>query len=68
MVTVKRDGTIIDLVVVESSGRAELDEAAKRIVRLAAPFAPFTGDMAEFDQVEITRTWRFARGDQLSSI
>ena len=44
-----------------------LDQAAQRIVRLAAPFAPFTGDLAEYDRLEIIRTWRFARGDRLSS-
>ncbi|UUY09245.1 energy transducer TonB [Pseudomonas sp. J452] len=67
MVAVNRDGTINDLQIVESSGQPALDEAAKRIVRLAAPFAPFTGDMAEFDIVQITRTWRFERSDRLSS-
>ncbi len=45
-----------------------LDQAAMRIVRLAAPFAPFSGELAQnFDQVEIIRTWRFERGDRLSS-
>jgi protein TonB len=44
-----------------------LDQAAMRIVHLAAPYAPFTGDLAEFDRLEIIRTWRFERGDRLSS-
>ena len=44
-----------------------LDQAAQRIVRLAAPFAPFTGDLADIDRLEIIRTWRFERGDRLSS-
>ena len=44
-----------------------LDQAAQRIVRLAAPYAPFTGDLADIDRLEIIRTWRFARGDRLSS-
>ena len=44
------------------------EEAALDIVRLSAPFAPFYGELAaQFDQVEIIRTWRFERGDRLSS-
>ncbi|MFB4392469.1 MULTISPECIES: TonB family protein [unclassified Pseudomonas] len=67
MVSINRDGSLHEVLVLESSGEAVLDQAAQRIVRLSAPFAPFTGDMAEFDRLEIIRTWRFARGDRLSS-
>lgn len=68
LVVVDRNGAVQELRVLESSGQAVLDEAAMRIVRLAAPFAPFTGELAKtFDQVEIIRTWRFERGDKLSS-
>ena len=68
LVIVDRNGAVQELRVLESSGQAVLDEAAMRIVRLAAPFAPFSGELAQkFDQVEIIRTWRFERGDRLSS-
>lgn len=67
MVSINHDGSLYEVLVLESSGQPVLDQAAQRIVRLAAPFAPFTGDMAEFDRLEIIRTWRFARGDKLSS-
>ncbi|EIK54901.1 TonB domain-containing protein [Stutzerimonas stutzeri TS44] len=68
LVTINRDGTVQELRVLESSGQPVLDEAALRIVRLAAPFAPFSGELGQkFDQVEIIRTWRFERGDRLSS-
>ncbi|MDF2487496.1 MAG: TonB family protein [Pseudomonas sp.] len=67
MVSINRDGSLFEVLVLESSGQPLLDQAAQRIVRLAAPFAPFTGDLAEFDRLEIIRTWRFARGDRLSS-
>ena len=54
--------------ILESSGHPVLDRAALNIVRTAAPFAPFTGELAaNYDQVEIIRTWRFERGDRLSS-
>ncbi|KTC39053.1 energy transducer TonB [Pseudomonas sp. ABAC61] len=67
MVSINRDGSLYEVLVLESSGQPLLDQAAQRIVRLAAPFAPFTGDLADIDRLEIIRTWRFARGDKLSS-
>lgn len=67
LVTIRRDGTLQEVQILESSGQTILDQAALRIVRLAAPFAPLTGDLAEFDRLEIVRTWRFERGDRLFS-
>lgn len=67
LVSINRDGTIYEVQILESSGQQVLDQAALRIVRLAAPFAPFTGDLADIDRLEIIRTWRFERGDRLSS-
>lgn len=67
LVTIRRDGSLQEVQILESSGHAVLDQAALRIVRLAAPFAPLTGDLAGFDQLEIVRTWRFERGDRLFS-
>ena len=67
MVSINRDGSLYEVLVLESSGHPLLDQAAQRIVRLAAPFAPFTGDLADIDRLEIIRTWKFARGDKLSS-
>lgn len=67
MVSINRDGSLYEVLVLESSGQPLLDQAAQRIVRLAAPFAPFSGDLSDIDRLEIIRTWRFARGDKLSS-
>jgi periplasmic protein TonB len=67
LVSINRDGTLYEVQVLEPSGQPLLDQAALRIVRLAAPFAPFTGDLADIDRLEIIRTWRFERGDRLSS-
>lgn len=67
LVSINRDGTLYEVLVLESSGEPILDQAAQRIVRLAAPYAPFTGDLADIDRLEIIRTWRFERGDRLSS-
>lgn len=67
MVSINRDGSLYEVLILESSGQPLLDQAAQKIVRLAAPFAPFSGDLADIDRLEIIRTWKFARGDKLSS-
>lgn len=67
MVSINRDGSLYEVLVLESSGQPLLDQAAQKIVRLAAPFAPFSGDLSDIDRLEIIRTWKFARGDKLSS-
>jgi protein TonB len=60
-VAVKPDGSVYSIQVRRSSGYSALDDAAVRIVRLAAPFAPFPGELAEeADVLVITRTWNFS--------
>lgn len=67
LVSINRDGTLREVQILESSGHRILDNAAQRIVRLAAPYAPFTGDLMDVDVLEIIRTWRFEPGDTISS-
>jgi len=65
-VTLRPDGSVESVELDRSSGLKALDEAAFRIVRLAAPFAPFPPDVArDTDLLVITRTWFFAQGDRL---
>jgi protein TonB len=60
LVTVRSDGQLEDVRILESSGFAVLDEAAIRIVRLAAPFPPFPEALAaSTDKLEIVRRWQF---------
>ena len=67
-VVVRADGTIDAIRIVKSSGFKLLDDAAVRIVKLAAPFAPFPADIrAEADMLDITRTWQFLSGNTLRS-
>lgn len=60
LVAIRANGTIDHIEVLESSGHSVLDDAAKRIVHLAAPFAPFPEAMRrKSDVIEIIRTWQF---------
>lgn len=60
-VDVLPDGSVDDIRVLRSSGHEILDEAAVRIVRLSAPFAPLPPEITEqVDILTITRTWQFS--------
>ncbi len=67
-VAIKADGTVEAIDVNRPSGHKVLDDAAKHIVRLAAPFAAFPPDIAkDVDILHITRTWTFTTGDRFVS-
>lgn len=62
-VLLDREGNILRVELAASSGHQVLDDAARRIVELASPFAPFPQEMRDrYDQLMITRTWVF-QGD-----
>jgi protein TonB len=51
-----------------SSGHRILDDAARRIVQMAAPFGAFTPDIRrDYDILEFTRSWTFTRHNQLET-
>jgi protein TonB len=63
-----KNGEIESLQIIESSGSALLDDAAKRIVQLSGPFDPMTGELgAETDILYITRTWEFQSSNSVIS-
>lgn len=65
-VAIKQDGELERVEISRSSGHQVLDEAARRIVRLAAPYAVFPEAVRrDTDILEITRTWSFTGADQL---
>jgi protein TonB len=67
-VAIRADGEVESVEVNHSSGHQVLDQAAVRIVRLAAPFARFPDDIrVDTDILHITRTWTFTRSDQVVS-
>jgi len=59
-VALNKDGSINDIIIRRSSGHKVLDDAAIRIVELAAPYSAFPEDIAaQTDILHITRTWQF---------
>jgi protein TonB len=68
MVAILPDGTLKEVELLESSGHKVLDDAAVRIVRLSAPYAPFPDELRQStDVLEIIRTWQFRKNSSLRS-
>ncbi len=62
LAVIRHDGTLEECRILDSSGIAVLDQAALRIVRLAAPFSHFPVEMRKsYDRLELVRGWKFAR-------
>lgn len=67
-VSINAEGAVTRIEVNRSSGHKTLDDAARRIVQMASPYSPFPPDIRrDTDILEITRTWHFTQGDQLSA-
>jgi len=61
-VGINQGGSIDSIDIQRSSGLPQLDQAATRIVRLAAPYSPLPEYISNsVDVLHITRTWRFSR-------
>ncbi len=68
LVVIREDGTLKEVRLLDSSGHKALDEAALRIVRLAAPYRDFSVEMRkDYDVLEIIRTWQFSQAGRLDS-
>ena len=67
-VSINHDGSLNRVDINRSSGYKVLDDAAKRIVQMASPYSPFPPDIRrDTDILEITRTWYFTQGNQVSA-
>jgi protein TonB len=63
--TLRPDGSLALLEILQSSGSSDLDHAAQQIVRMASPFQPFPEAMRQqADLVSITRTFTFTRAGE----
>ena len=67
-VTIKSDGTVDKVEINRSSGHRILDDAARRIVTMAGPYAAFPSDIRQdTDILVITRNWNFTSNNQLET-
>ena len=67
-VTIRSDGAVDKVEINRSSGHKILDDAARRIVQMAGPYAPFPPDIRrDTDILEITRSWFFTNHDSLET-
>jgi len=63
-VTIGADGKLLETAVRRTSGHAEIDEAALRILKLAAPYDRFPNELtAKHDEIRIAYEWQFLGGD-----
>ena len=62
-VTIGSDGKLLQTLVRRTSGHVEIDEAAMRILKLAAPYEPFSSELSlKHDQIRIAYEWQFLGG------
>lgn len=69
-VDIRPDGSVPEggIVISRSSGHAVLDEAAKKIVRMGAPYAPVSEDVLQgSEMLTVIRTWKFESDRGLST-
>ena len=67
-VTIGADGRLVSTRVRRSSGHAEIDEAALRILKLASPYDPFPKELnATHDEIRIAYEWQFLGGESGAS-
>ncbi len=67
-VSINADGSVRNIRLLRPSGQKVLDDAAIRIVQLAAPFAPLPPEISkDTDILHITRTWEFLNQKGLST-
>lgn len=64
-VAVRRDGSVEQTHIIQSSGIPLLDSTALRIVKLAAPFPPLPETSENVDILHVTRTWQFLPGGEV---
>ncbi|MCP5159067.1 MAG: TonB family protein [Gammaproteobacteria bacterium] len=65
-VAIRADGGLREVRILRSSGNVELDRAAQRIVKLAAPYPPFSSELRQqADLLKIESPWRFDPGGRV---
>ena len=68
-VAIGPQGNLVDIVVRKSSGDRTIDQAALRILRLAAPFEPLPPSLtAEFETLRFAYEWNFVAGETPAAV
>jgi protein TonB len=63
-VSIRRDGSLGEVIVKRSSGRKDIDQAALSILRLASPFDPFPAELRkQYDELRFAYEWQFLGGN-----
>ena len=67
-VVINADGSLHNIELRQSSGHQVLDDAARRIVKMASPYNPFPEPLQQqTDLLHITRSWEFLSSNELIS-
>lgn len=66
MVIIDAQGQVKAIQLLESSGSAILDEAAKQSVRQSAPYGKFPEEMKPTTELRVIRTWRYSETLEVS--
>ncbi|HKL77117.1 MAG TPA: energy transducer TonB, partial [Gammaproteobacteria bacterium] len=68
-VTLRPDGSLDRVRVLDTSGSEILDAAAKQIIRLGAPYSPFPADLKQryADGLPIRHFFNFTRSAEMTS-
>ena len=67
-VTINANGELLNIDLRKSSGHKILDDAAHRIVTLAAPYSPFPAKLKQqADVIHITRSWEFMNSNEFKT-
>ncbi len=67
-VAINADGSIREIRILRSSNEKLLDQAALRILRIAAPFDPFPEEIRkDYDVLRFVYEWQFLSGEQPST-
>jgi protein TonB len=62
-VSIRRDGSLGDVIIKRSSGRKDIDQAALSILRLASPFDPFPQELRkQYAELRFAYEWQFLGG------
>ncbi|MEL1265556.1 TonB family protein [Pseudoxanthomonas putridarboris] len=64
-VAVRKDGSVEQTRIIQSSGIPLLDSTALRIVKLSEPFPPLPDTGENVDVLHVTRTWNFLPGGEV---